>query len=273
MTDAPAAESVHVLVVDDNAVARGEMCAALAASTLGATCAGAVDLAGALALAKTKTYDCILLAHDTAQPAIEIVREFRAAGVQAPIVMVTSRAEAEYEELAADGGIIDFVPKADVTTPRLLRRIRFAIRTGRAEAATAQSLTAAQLAASARDDVLAVVSHDLRGPLHAISLACEALREDVKPESARYLGAIERAAARAEAPDLGSARGERDRERRADVGDLSDGCAASVVRQAATEAEPLLARETSTTITVRVPDEPIVVAADFAIACCRSWPI
>src|SRR5438445_481101 len=52
--------------------------------------------------------------------------------------------------------------------------------------------------ARARDEILAVVSHDLRSPLHAISLACEALRDEVQGAAPRYLSAIERAIGRAE---------------------------------------------------------------------------
>src|SRR6185503_19128245 len=76
--------------------------------------------------------------------------------------------------------------------------IRFAIRIGRAEAESQRLLKAANLAARARDDVLAVVSHDLRNPLHAIGLAVDNLRNEVNDRSLVYLGAIERASRRAE---------------------------------------------------------------------------
>src|SRR5690606_34070249 len=92
----------------------------------------------------------------------------------------------------------DFIPKHDLSPRRLALRIKFAIRIGRAEAESARAIERATAAARARDEVLAVVSHDLRGPLHAISLATEALRDEVNGSAARYLGAIERASARAE---------------------------------------------------------------------------
>jgi PAS domain S-box-containing protein len=64
-------------------------------------------------------------------------------------------------------------------------------------------ISARKLAESARreaqDEVLAVVSHDLRGPLNAIGLACDALSSGLDPDEAREcVGAIERAAARCE---------------------------------------------------------------------------
>jgi PAS domain S-box-containing protein len=49
----------------------------------------------------------------------------------------------------------------------------------------------------AQDEVLAIVSHDLRGPLNAIVLACDALRSGLDPlEAAECVTAIERAAER-----------------------------------------------------------------------------
>lgn len=49
----------------------------------------------------------------------------------------------------------------------------------------------------AQDEVLGFVSHDLRGPLNAIVLACDALRAGVAPaEAAECVGAIEKAAHR-----------------------------------------------------------------------------
>ena len=53
--------------------------------------------------------------------------------------------------------------------------VSFAIRIGRAEAESTRAIERATDAARVRDEILAVVSHDLRGPLHAISLATEAL--------------------------------------------------------------------------------------------------
>src|SRR5262249_40597594 len=111
----------------------------------------------------------------------------------------TGQHDEELLQAAVDAGITDFFPKADLSPRRIALRIRFAVRIGRAEAESAKLLAAATQASRARDDVLAVVSHDLRGPLHAIGLACEALRDEISGErTLRYLGAIERQSHRAE---------------------------------------------------------------------------
>ena len=76
--------------------------------------------------------------------------------------------------------------------------------------------------ARARDEILAVVSHDLRGPLHAISLATEALRDEISGP-AGALPRRDRARIDASgAADHRPARGERDRERRAHAGAGAD---------------------------------------------------
>jgi signal transduction histidine kinase len=134
------------------------------------------------------------------------------------------------------------------------------VRVARAEAEVARSIEASHRAAAARDEVLAVVSHDLRGPLHAIGLATEALRDEVPESAKRYLGAIDRAGARAERliADL------------LEASAIENGAlalapvavdAASIVRQAAADHE-LLAREFGGEITAHVPARALVVKAD-----------
>jgi len=144
----------------------------------------------------------------------ELTRRLRAAGNLTPVVLVTGQQKEELLQRAVDAGVTDFFPKGDLSPRRLALRIRFAIRNRRAEAESAKSLAAATQAARARDDILAVVSHDLRGPLHAISLACEALHEEVTGSAARYLERSERASLRPSGSSTISSR-ERDRERRA----------------------------------------------------------
>ena len=203
----------------------------------------------------------MLLVHDLPRlSGTELTRKLRAAGDPTPIVLVTGQQDDELLQTAAEAGVTDFFPKGDLSPQRLALRIRFAIRIGRAEAQSAKSLAAATRAARARDDVLAVVSHDLRGPLHAISLACEALREEVPPGSLRYIGAIERASHRAERliSDL------------LEASAIENGAltltrnvvdAAAIVRQAAADHE-LAAKEAGGLITATVPSEMMLVSAD-----------
>src|SRR6185312_13350608 len=140
-------------------------------------------------------FDCAFIDEDV-PPAggVTLVEEVRGDGVATPIIFVGGNDE-EVLQRAVDAGATDFVPRGDLSPRRLALRVRYAIRSGENDQAKTQALTAA---AHARDEVLAVVSHDLRGPLHAISLGSEALRDEIEPSSKRYLDAIDRAIARAE---------------------------------------------------------------------------
>jgi len=209
----------------------------------------------------SKTYDCLLVDHDlTDLSGTDFTRQLRERGNLTPVVLVTRQQDEALLQTAVDAGITDFIPKGDLSPRRLALRVRFAIRIGRAEAESAKLLAAANLAARARDDILAVVSHDLRGPLHAISLACEALREEAAGAAARYIGAIERASHRAERliADL------------LDATAIENGAltlargivdASALVKQAAADHE-LLVKESGSQITAHVPAEPTLVAAD-----------
>jgi signal transduction histidine kinase len=206
-------------------------------------------------------FDCLLVDNDLPDmTGVELTRRLRAAGTHTPVVLITNSVDEERLETAAAAGVTDFFMKSDLSPRRLALRIRFAIRIGRAEEESTRSLAAATQASRARDDILAIVSHDLRGPLHAISLAVEALRDEIPPTALRYLGAIERSSARAERliRDLLEAN-------TIENGALTLTCgtidAAALLRQAAAEHE-LLAKESGGVTIAQTPAEQTLVAAD-----------
>lgn len=254
-------EKLRILLIDDDLVDRLAIRRALDQSGFDCELEECATGDEALERVRQQEFDCLLLDHDLpGTSGTEVTRRLRAAGDLTPVVLVTGQQNEELLQAAVDAGATDFFPKGDLSPRRLALRVRFAIRIGRAEAESARSLAAATRAARARDDVLAVVSHDLRGPLHAISLACEALREEVQGSAVRYLGAIERASARAERliSDLLEASAI---ENGALALARSTVDAASIVRQAAADHE-LLAKETGGKITASVPEHPTLVQAD-----------
>jgi signal transduction histidine kinase len=254
-------DRLRLLVIDDDLVDRLAIRRAVEQSGVDAELLEASDAAETLALVKSQRLDCLLLDQDLpGTSGIELAQQLREAGNHVPIVFVTGRQDEELLQQAVDAGVTDFIPKHDLSPRRLGLRIRFAIRIGRAEAEAARALATAKTAARARDEVLAVVSHDLRGPLHAISLACEALRDEVNTSGTRYLCAIERAIARAERliTDLLEASAIENGALALTSGPVD---AASIVRQAAADYE-LLAKESGAKIAAQIPDEQIVVQAD-----------
>jgi signal transduction histidine kinase len=252
---------LRLLVIDDDLVDRLAIRRAIEQSGLDASIDEAADADDALAKVSRDAYDCLLLDQDLpGQSGIELAKQLRARGKLMPIVFVTGRQAEELLLEAIDAGVTDFIPKTDLSPRRLGLRIQFATRIGKAEAESAQAVARATAAARARDEVLAVVSHDLRGPLHAISLATEALRDEVQGPAARYLGAIERASARAERliTDL------------LEASAIENGAltlarapvdAGAILRQAAADHE-LLVKESGAKIIAHIPDDPVVVQAD-----------
>ena len=255
-------DPVSLLMVDDDRVDRLAIRRAIEQSGLAtAVVDEAADTTQALEKVKARRYDCLLLDHDLpGMSGTDFTRQLRELGNLTPVVLVTGQQDETLLQNAVDAGVTDFFPKGDLSPRRLALRIRFAIRIGRAEAESSKSVVAANQAARARDDVLAVVSHDLRGPLHAISLACEALREEVTGSASRYLGAIERASQRAERliSDLLEASAIENGALTLARGTVD---ASSLVKQAAADHE-LLVKETGSHITAHITEELTLVSAD-----------
>jgi signal transduction histidine kinase len=254
-------ERPRILLIDDDLVDRLAIRRALDQSGYQAVLDEAADIDEAFAKIGATAYDCLLLDHDLPRMAgTELTRHLRSSGNLTPVVLVTGSQDEALLQTAAEVGITDFFPKGDLSPSRLALRIRFAIRIGKAEAESARSLAEATHAARAREHMLAVVSHDMRQPLHSISLACEALRDDVPESLRKYTTIIDRALHRAERliKDL------------LEASMIENGAlelarypvdAAAIVRQAAAEHE-LLAKEAGGTITAHLPAETTVVSAD-----------
>jgi len=254
-------ERIRLLVVDDDLVDRLAVRRAVEQSGLDGVVEEASNADEAMSLARRNHYDCILLDQDLpGRSGIDFATELREQGNMVPIVFVTGAQNEELLQQAVDVGVTDFIPKNDLSPRRLGLRVKFAIRIGKAEAESALAVARAKAAARARDEVLAVVSHDLRGPLHAISLATEALKDEVSGPAARYLGAIERASTRAERliTDLLEASAIENGALTLARGPVDAG---AILRQAVVEYE-LLAKETGGRIIAHIPDEPVVVSAD-----------
>ncbi len=256
-------ERLRLLVVDDDLVDRLAVRRAVEQSGLEATVDEAGDADEALAKLAQQPFDCILLDQDLpGRSGVDIATEIRASGSHVPIVFVTGQQSEDLLQAAVDAGVTDFIPKNDLSPRRLGLRVKFAIRIGRAEAESARAIAQARESARARDEILAVVSHDLRGPLHAISLATEALKDEVQGPTARYLGAIERASSRAERliTDLLEASAIENGALQLARAPIDAG---AILRQAAAEHE-LIAKESGGKIVAHIPDDPVVVQADRA---------
>jgi len=255
-------EVIRVLIADDDEADRALIKYSLAESGLDVAPDEARSAAEARAKLRATPYDCVILADALPdQRPAELVAALRADELIAPILVIMDGTDDDAEQALVDAGATDCMLKSEISPRRLARRLRFVVRVGRADVESKRALSDALTSSRARDEVLAVVSHDLRGPLNAIGLASDALRDEVTSDDARrYLGAIERAATRAERliRDLTEAI-------KIENGSLEIAPrpidARALIEQARTDHE-LLVKESGARIETVLPDHPVQVVAD-----------
>jgi signal transduction histidine kinase len=146
-------------------------------------------------------YDICLLDYRLgAQTGLELLREVRAAGNQIPIIFLTGQTDRAIDLEAMQAGASDYLVKNQINAAALERSIRYALAQKRnAEeriklVREQEARAAAEAANRAKDDFLAVVSHELRGPLNAIIGWITVLRSGKADEkiAAQALETIER---------------------------------------------------------------------------------
>jgi signal transduction histidine kinase len=185
----PTLPGARVVVVDDNREMRGYLSRLLSRYW-------AVEAYGdgeqALAAARASPPDLVL--SDVMMPGLDglgLVRALRAdeRTRTTPVILLSARAGEEAIVGGLESGADEYLVKP-FTTNELLARVNAmltvsklrqdALRAGRAHAEEAgRLLGAAERAARAREQTLAIVSHDLRTPLSAIGTATELLRGEL----------------------------------------------------------------------------------------------
>ena len=121
------------------------------------------------------------------QTGIELLREARARGRSAPVILFTSQGQSRTDLEALDAGADDYLEKAGLTSALLDRAIRYAVAQSRESAELerkvrertnelAQANAALRDADRRKDEFLAILAHELRNPLTPIMNALEILR-------------------------------------------------------------------------------------------------
>jgi signal transduction histidine kinase len=122
-----------------------------------------------------------------ARTGIELLREARARGRSAPVILFTGQALDQTDFEALDAGADDYLEKAGLTSALLDRSIRYALAQSRAAAELEQKVRerteelakandALREADRRKDEFLALLAHELRNPLTPIINALEILR-------------------------------------------------------------------------------------------------
>jgi PAS domain S-box-containing protein len=134
------AESLHILVVEDEELDRLTVRRYIHKSGLRATVDEAVSEAEALERLGAATYDCLLLDYYIPGVAgLELVERIRDLAPKTPIVMFTGRGDEEIAVELMKAGAADYVPKVSLTPERLASSVRHALELARASAARRQA--------------------------------------------------------------------------------------------------------------------------------------
>jgi signal transduction histidine kinase len=167
-------EALHLLLVEDDEVDRMAVRRVLRQASVVAKVEEVVDFSSAReALLRSKA-DCILLDfHLPGGDGLELMQSAAAAGMEAPIIVLTGQGDETLAVELMKAGAVDYLPKRMLTSERLSQSIRQAIRVSQAERRAKQ-------ASRLRDDTLAIVSHDLRNPLGVVEISAGLLRKAVE---------------------------------------------------------------------------------------------
>lgn len=200
---------LRILVIDDDAYDRLAVRRCLQQSSVAASVHEAGTEEEALSRLEGGGYDCVLLDYYIpGSDGIALFHRIRAAAGAVPIIMFTGRGDEDIAVELMKAGAVDYLPKGSMTPERLAAGLRHAIELARnsaarrdAERELAETLelerTAradAERAMRLRDEVLSVVAHDLRNPLHTATTTVSLMRELAQndPQQQRHLGFIER---------------------------------------------------------------------------------
>ncbi|HEX9291911.1 MAG TPA: ATP-binding protein [Anaeromyxobacteraceae bacterium] len=196
---------VRVLLVEDNPGDADLVRGAFAQANAEVNLVHVERISEAIKQVAEREFDLALI--DLSLPdAVELsgVGRLRMAFPSLPIVILTSLDDERLAAKAVAEGAQDYLVKGDIPAPLLMRAVRYAIERQqyadrsralaeeRATRVAAEALATenarlyqeAQRALGARDEFLAIASHELRAPLTAIHLNLEAIRKKVDAAAA-----------------------------------------------------------------------------------------
>jgi signal transduction histidine kinase len=125
---------LSLLIVDDDEVDRAAIKRALRGGGVAAEVEELDSAAHVSERLAARRFDCLILDHSLpGEDGLSLITRLRAAGSAVPILAVTGHEDDTGARLVA-AGASDYMPKSDVSPERLSRRLRYAIRVGRAEA-------------------------------------------------------------------------------------------------------------------------------------------
>jgi signal transduction histidine kinase len=169
------ADSINVLLIDDDqdefVLTRGLLAESrMSPFILEWTC----DVQAALADMARDGHDVYLLDYRMgAVDGLEILREALAMGCSAPVVMLSGQGDNAVDLAAMRAGAADYLVKGRISGELLERALRHAVERKRIERKLARQ----------REEFVAMLTHDIKSPLHVVIGAADMLLEETKKGS------------------------------------------------------------------------------------------
>jgi signal transduction histidine kinase len=174
--DGNAYEHLRLLLVDDDRVDRMAVRRALREAGVDAEVTEVDSAEGCLAALGAGAFDAILLDYRLpGRSGLEALQDIRARGIRTPVLMLTGHGDELLAVELMKAGAADYIPKASLRPERLGQGLRHAVllHDAQEEARAAQESLRQRI--EDEQKLIAIVSHDLRNPLHAILLSSTAL--------------------------------------------------------------------------------------------------
>jgi signal transduction histidine kinase len=176
---------VNILLVDDDEVDRLAVLRALRAGGIDATLEEADSVSAATAALEERSFDCVLADYQLAPgDGLDVLERVRQAGLQIPVVILTGQGSEQTAVELMKAGAADYLPKSTLSGERLAQSLRYATERrkleqerDRLQVREREAREEAERANAAKDQFLAMLSHELRQPLNAILGWAKMVRE------------------------------------------------------------------------------------------------